>query len=174
MTPLLGGNSTFSNRKDILSMARGLQFTAQRISKCVLIMIEPREKELFLMSILSSRSRFSNSIKSWRLSKTEMCFWWQLRLDLKLCMVKPVALFCPLVTMLLWRWRTTKFSFVASDLLWIWPSKDSLNKMNKFLSLEHSRERSWLVSLYLLLMQCIRLSISFPWWLSRWKKVLEL
>ena len=66
MIPSLDGNLLCLRKEDISSLERDLPFGHLKIIRCVLIMTELKDRELFLMNILLSRSELVNSMQEWR------------------------------------------------------------------------------------------------------------
>lgn len=119
------GNSFNSNKKDISTSGKGPRSSHQKTNKCALIMTDQKVKELVLRSLLWSRSRSLNSMKSWKKQvwKGEKSFWLLPLSGLKLCTVKlAVSCFLKVSTVLL-KWEMTKFLSAVRDLPEIWPIK---------------------------------------------------
>ena len=175
MTRSFDGNLPCWRKEVISNLEKDLLFGHLKIIRCVPIMTGLRVRVLFLINTPLLKLGWVNSVLDLKNLWVEgKFFWWQLHLDLKLCMDRPVVLYCLLEIMWLCRWKIRKFLFAVRDQLWIWLSKSWQKIMKKLILLILSKERSWLVCLWMPLWLCIRRYTLFPWWQSPWRKEQEL
>lgn len=130
----MNGNLSNLKKKDILTSVKDHQFIVQKMHKCVLIMTDPKVKELDLKNSHWLKSKSSNLIKPWKKLdyKAEKYFWLPPHWELKLCTDKHVVTYFLMDNIQLFKWKTMKSSFVVKDQQEIWHINIWQKKTKKF------------------------------------------
>lgn len=118
------GNSISWDLRRKSSLVRDTRYSLRMRSSHVLIMIDPRERELDLRNTLSLRSSVLISQRAWRLNLRERKFTLSLLpWDLRLCTDKPTATSFLKVNTVPSKWKMMSSSSAVNAQLETWPSK---------------------------------------------------